>query len=63
MDWSGSLPMSSDDTASEIVLWFFLVSIASWMPLRMPVTTTVSSVFASVLAVSVPVSVASADCA
>lgn len=52
--------MSSDETASEIVLPFFLVSIESWMPLRMPVTTMTSSWFASVSAAA---SLASADCA
>ncbi len=38
---SGSLPMSSADTASTICDDFFLAEMASWIPLRMPVMTTV----------------------
>ena len=37
---SGSLPMSSADIASTMLIDSRLVSIAFWMPTRMPVTTT-----------------------
>ncbi|MNU03571.1 hypothetical protein D3C72_2476500 [compost metagenome] len=44
MEVSGSLPMSSADTASTIELEDFFSAMAFWMPARMPVTVISSTV-------------------